>query len=372
MAQGLPHIEQQPIEFRTRSQLCSVLCEYRPDEIVGKPWLFQNLEYAALLRNWPDLQRPAKLAIIQQLEVENYRTELLNEPQIATLKNEIEAFASDNWYGPWSFSGLTVDVTFARMMLGEIMSLAIDKETKTKLFNSYPQLFDRKTVYHRERVLAICTVLSNIVTSGPLAEKLSAIYHATIGNHDPLRNLLSSERLWVSLWKRDPWTDYGRSDQMFSCTGLGDYAADSGPSALADIAVNKLDVWDHNELVGRVNLCLVRDFSGQPYLLVDSLEGSDRILKVQAKAQDLMAAIRNFGAPFGEGNVLLNCRTSYNNTPRRFVEYAMSGMKYLPEYKYLRRYTSKTSLGRDADNLKRAYFEAFHTNEDGLVFCAEL
>ena len=208
-----------------------------------------------------------------------------------------------------------VDLTFLRKRIGMLLQTPSNFSLEAKsIVHRHKDVFDRSTIYTNERVSAMIAILLTYCVDAEALALLAAMRDFLAGDSRPLRESLSKTNLVLQTWNRDPWTDYGRSDEFFSCTGLGDYNAGNAPGFLADLNLNNLDVWNNGTRVGRIRFCLAKDTANQTILLLDCVDGTERMLASQKRFDSMMAGIKEFARSLCR--VLFNYDVDFNTTPK--------------------------------------------------------
>ncbi|MCB4767052.1 hypothetical protein LGR54_00380 [Ancylobacter sp. Lp-2] len=357
----------------TRPAVIDALRNYDANRLSSSPQLFSNADVAALLHNWRDLSYHSQMLIISQLESS---VEAMQGKAASSSRYDAEMFGGafgPGWCGPWAFCGRRTDITFARDELTSIMGGMLDRSSRIRLVRSHPSLFDRSLIFTDDRISSICDILFEKTSDKHFYQRISALKNLVNGDDADMRRCRSANKLWFCLWRRDPWSDYGRSDRMYSCTGFGDYAADSAPLAMQDRTLNKIEIWDNNELTCRLNICLVTDQHRNVRLLVDSLEGSDKSIKNSKKFVDVFSAISDLASFSNIGGVLINVLASYNNTPRRFSELVRQRANGQLRFFHLRRLVPVAISAPQLLSIPmRPYLETFKLHDEALVEAVSL
>jgi len=186
------------------------------------------------------------------------------------------------------------------------------------------------------------------------------------GDSTPLRDHLSRKQLVIQSGERNPWHDYGRADELFSCTGIGQYAADNAPAFIADLNLVNLDVWSMGSRVGRIHLCLVKDKSDQPLLLVDCVDGSERIVESEKKLRSLLDAVYSFADWIGIAEIKFNCSVDFNLTPKKFIDYVEKHFENHDRIDFLSRFASNCSNSL-LPHPRQSFLEAFQKYHAAFV-----
>ncbi|HRN69916.1 MAG TPA: hypothetical protein PLS49_01915, partial [Candidatus Woesebacteria bacterium] len=178
--------------------------------------------------------------------------------------------------------------------------------------------------------------------------------------------LSNKGNLFVNTWARNPWLDYSRSDELFACTSIGDYASSNSPSFLADLNISNLDIWSNGNRIGRIHFYLLKDHDNRPVLLVDRINGSDRLMRHKKRLNELFDCIINYSQFLGFKRIFFNSKISYNNTPKQFVNYLASknlGRTFL----YATRFIEKGGLDITLNTINNSFLEAMESKDFHLI-----
>ncbi len=286
-------------------------------------FLFSDRDYLALMMNWPTLESSVKKNILFQLQKEHYKSYVLAHQDISPSLTLVNEKTNSNWLKSWTYCGEHVDLTYIRKRLGVLLQDPRTFSLQPKsIVKNHPDIFNRDNPdYSSDRILKMVHILTNYCTDETIRIELLAFSEFLSGNRNALRNILSQKSLVVQVFERDPWTDYGRSDELFSCTSLGEYNAANAPAFLADLNLNHLDIWNLGARVGRIHLCLIKNECDETLLLLDCVDGSERIIGSQKKFELLMSSVMNYARWLGMSKIKINYDVDYNTTPKRFIAY---------------------------------------------------
>ena len=285
--------------------------------------LLDDKDFASLVLSWPDLNQALKSNILFQLRQDNYKHYIIKHPNIEQELNQINQATAFNWLEPWTYSGVMIDLSFIRKRIGTLLQEPNNFSLASKsIIKNHAEIFDRSnTNYDGNRISNMLNILLNYCINSLVKEELIAMREFATGNHLPLRDFLSRSALVIQAWNRDPWVDYGRSDELFSCTSLGDYNAGNAPGFLADLNLNNLDIWSGGARVGRIHLCLVKNLSSDILLLLDCVDGTERIVGSKKKFEFIMTAVLDYARRLGIKQVKVNCDVDFNTTPKKFIHH---------------------------------------------------
>jgi hypothetical protein len=336
--------------------------------IAQQPHLLRDLDFFALVKAWTSFKGFHKRNILAQLEQKDFKTHLRATLGATEGMKEVEQVTGGLWLDYWAFAAKPVDTAFIRNEFRKILSEnGALTESAATLYRRYPDVFDRQNAdFSSERLGRIVEVLSRYAAKKETRQILAALGGFISGRPEQLRDRLSEETLFIETWARDPWFDYGRSDELFSCTSIGDASSTNAPGFLADINLNNLDVWSHGRRIGRVHLCLVRDVEEQPLVLFDCIDGSERMIERRMRLDLLMTAVLAYAKHLGIRLVAINYDITFNSTPKLFVRYALERFGR-ERHIYLRRLLTQNVVGGVLPFPSVTFLESFLYKSAGVV-----
>lgn len=298
-------------------------------DVFEHKFLVEDRDFMAFIMAWPTLSYAVKENILFQLQKDNYKHYILTHSEIENERQLINQSTQDSWLKSWTFCGETVDLTYIRKRMGVLLQDPQNFSLEAKsIIKQHPMIFDRaNTVYDNERIANMITVLLGYCNGEDNQIELSAFAYFVAGNRTPLNDLLSKNNLVIQACERDPWSEYGRSDELFSCTSLGEYNAGNAPAFLADLNLSNLDIWNNGARVGRIHLCLIKDSLNDTLLLLDCVDGSERVIGSKKKFELVMASVMEYARWLGIKKMVVNYDVDYNTTPKRFIAYVESIFK---------------------------------------------
>ncbi|EKD71219.1 MAG: hypothetical protein ACD_46C00241G0002, partial [uncultured bacterium] len=326
-------------------------------------------DFLSLMMHWPNLSEPIKENILFQLQQDNYRDFIIAHNDIQAERHHLNQVTHSNWLNTWTFCEEIVDLAFIRKSMGRMLQ---DKNkfslpSKT-IIKKYDATFDRlNTQYSHSRVLSMINILLTYCTDKASQDKLTAMADFILGNRYPLKSILSKKMVVVQTWERDPWLDYGRSDELFSCTSLGDYNAGNAPGFLADLNLNNLDIWNNGVRVGRIHLCLTKDEAGNAILLLDCVDGTERIIESQKKFEAIMNAVLAYARWLGIQKIKINYDIDYNATPKKFISYVERLFQEENRIDFLSRFLTLSTTSKLIPYPCQTFTESFLKNNGAFV-----
>ncbi len=299
------------------------------DSIQDYPTLLKDKYFYAMISNWPRYDTFQKNNILNQLCKNNYKQYVISNKKISKKISTINNSTNNKWFKKWIYATAPVTNEF---IYSEIKKTLIPncyyKFLTRKIFAINRNLFEKIKLHHNDGdILELITYLANVSINKEVTGKLLVYKELIEGNDSKFRQLYSNKDLYIKTWDRDPWIDYARSDELYSCTSLGKSADLYAPSYLSDISLTNLDIWNNDLRIGRIHLGLVKNQNDQMLILVDSIEGSDRLMRNNKRLESIYNAILNYSNYIGINKVFFNSELTFNNTPKLFVKYLRTKIK---------------------------------------------
>lgn len=333
------------------------------------PLLFTDENFSSLIMSWPTLSTPVKSNILFQLEKESYKNFILTTPEIDVERDRVNQVTHSNWLKSWTFCGEVIDLIFIRKRLRNLLQQPknFSLEAKT-IVKKHESIFDRSNPeYSHDRVLNMINILLSYCVDSTVMNELSAMADFILGNHTPLKNILSKTSLVIQTWERNPWIDYARSDELFSCTSLGDYNSGNAPGFLSDLNLNNLDIWSHGSRVGRIRLCLINDASNNTILLLDCVDGTERVIGSQKKFELIIAAVLEYARWLGIAQIKVNYHVDFNATPKKFIAHVEQIYQEQDRIDFISRFLSVSTSRKLIPYPCQTYLESFVKNNGAFV-----
>ena len=334
-----------------------------------EPRIHQDPNFMSILIAWPTLATPLRHNILFQLKQDHYKTYIEQSALIAPAREAVNDATQSHWLTPWMYAGGVVDATFIRQRMGVHLQNPQEFSLPIKsIIKQHATLFDRKnSVYDNERLSNMIQVLLEYHVQSPWMNELMAMRLFLQGDTKPLRDHLSQSDLVIQTWDRDPWTDYGRSDELFSCTSLGDYNAGNAPAFLADLNLNHLDLWRHGQRIGRIHLCLVQQNSKNPLLLLDCVDGTERMLGTRKKFDLILQGIFDYARFLGIHQLKINYDVDYNTTPKKFIAHAQRRFNQETSIDYFSRFLNISTTRHLMPYPCQTFTESFIKNNGAFI-----
>lgn len=333
------------------------------------PQLFADKDYTSLMMNWPNLTSTVKSNMLFQLTQANYKNYILTHGEIEDKRNHVNQVTNANWLKPWLYCNEVVDLLFIRTRMKNLLqeqrhfSLAVKSIVK-----NHQDVFDRSnTDYTPDRVLGMLNILHSYCKDEMAKEELSAMVEFLSGDTNALKNILSKTSLVIKTWDRDPWTDYGRSDEFFSCTSLGDYNSGNAPAFLSDINLNNLDIWSNGARVGRIRLCLIKDEANHPLLLLDCVDGTERAIASQKKFELIMSAVIAYTRYLNINSIKVNYDVDFNTTPKKFISHVEEAYQEHNRVEFVSRFLTESTTRQLIPYPCQTFLESFVKNTGAFV-----
>lgn len=337
--------------------------------VLNNPFILDDSDFAALILNWPILAPSLKANILFQLEHKNYKSYILLNSDIANERNTINNITNNRWLESWCFADDVIDLTYIRKRMGSFLQKKNNFSLEAKsIVKKNSVIFDRSnTLYTSKRVKNMLDVLLSYCINENVKDELSAMQAFLLQNYEPLKELYSKSTLVIQAWERNPWRDYGRSDELYSCTSLGDYNAVHAPAFLADLNINNLDVWSNGVRVGRIHLALVKDIDNKPLLLLDCVDGTERMIASKKKYELIMEAILAYARWINVTTIKVNYDVDYNTTPKKFISYVESNYKNNDRLDFLSRFLKTNAIRKLIPYPCQTFLESFIKSNSAFV-----
>ncbi len=175
----------------------------------------------------------------------------------------------------------------------------------------------------------------------------------------------------AKIWDRNPWVDMARSDELFSCTFMGDYGDYGSPLYLYDNSITFMDFFLTGKRKGRAYLLIATDIQKNDLLFVDILEGSNVLMRGKNRFELLIKAIVEYAKDLNLKYVVFNGLIYYNDTPREFIDLLKEKKFGKPYYQIIRKKYGYSVMEELAPNPKPPFLNAFKINRttwaDGFI-----
>lgn len=339
------------------------------DSHVDAPDVFDGKLISAIIANIKYIDAKTLDNMRHQLSIPDFPAWFAQEPRFNTARMQLDDAYAGAWFETFDYWGGALGIAHFRTVLGDAIEAAYDKPGRQRLVQGNKALFNRQAEYGFDRLQAMIDVaFPGGDEAAALPGHLSAI-RDWIDDHDRdrLRDRLSTQRMVIGSWHRDPWQDYSRSDEFFSCTGIGDYAVDNAPGYLLEPNLHRLFAWYQGRRIGRINLLAVADLDGKPGLLLDAVEGGGRLLQSEERVSDVLGGVAAFARRCGLDSYYINCKATYNTVPKQFIAHATRLCGQPIAHRYLRRYYQGTETYQAMPHAKMPFFEAFGNTRHGIV-----
>lgn len=332
------------------------------------PSVLKNKYFNALISNWPRYRQFHKKNILDQINSINFKERFQKEKKIKAKVSLVSSVTNNHWFDDWYYTSKEVN---NKQIYDEIKNMLIPNSYfsfKTrKIFALNRNLFTSiKKDYKTLDILKLISYLQNICINKNILNKLISFEKYLKNNKLELIKTYSEKDLLIKTWDRDPWIDYARSDELYSCTSIGKSADIYAPLYLADININNLDIWNNATRIGRIHLLLIKNEKNIPMLLIDSIEGSDRFMRNEKRLNYILNAILQYARYQNIENVLFNCDLTFNNTPKLFIKFLHS--KYnKAESIFIKRFIPYSTLKELLPHPLNSFVETLKNREEGLA-----
>ncbi len=332
-------------------------------------FLFNDGDFSTLLLAWPTASAQLKKNVLFQLEKDSYKNYILTCPEIENERNKVSEVTNSNWLKSWMFCGEIVDLLFIRKCIGRLLQVKDKFSLEAKsIVKKHAELFNRsQPEYSSERILGMIDVLLTYCKDPIIKNELCLMAEFIVGQQDGFKNLLSQTTLVIKTWERDPWVDYGKSDELYSCTSFGDYNAANAPGFLADLNINHLDIWSAGSLIGRIHLCLIKDLADNTLLLLDCVDGSERMITSKKKFEFIMSAILAYAHWLGIKQVKINYDVDYNMTPKKFIAHIAKSRLLTEKLDFFYRFLDVSTTRKLLPFPCQTFLESFVKNNGAFI-----
>ncbi len=331
--------------------------------------LFEDKEFSTLVLTWPTLIMPVKANILFQLKQTNYLRFISACNDINEALMKLNQVTQGRWLDPWMFCEEEINLHFIRKRINKLLQnqLLFSIPIKSIIYAN-KVIFDRNNqVYDVSRLSTMIDAILVYCNDAEGVEELESLRHWLNGNCKPLRAFLSYKNLVIQTWGRDPWSDYGRSDELFSCTGFGDYNSGNAPCFLADLNLSNLDIWANGNRIGRIRFCLTKNSADQTILLLDCVDGSERALISHKKAKAIIAAVFQYTKWLGVRYIKFNYDVDFNTTPKRFIDTIQTILKQVQQVEFMTRFLKISTQRRLIPYPGQTFLESFMKDNGAFV-----
>lgn len=334
-----------------------------PGEIIHYPDLAEDKYFSALLLNWPNYSLNLRQNILDQLASKNFKEELITNPAIGAKLKTINDNTNHRWFSEWYFAGAEIEPKYIFQEIYKTFGPNnYYKDRRDKIFKDKSELF---RILEQEpsnpHILELIQYLSPICIDENTRQQLDRLKGVALGEKLAIINHYSANNILIKAWERNPWVDYGRSDELFACTSTGDYADIYGPSYLSDCNITNLDIINNSHRIGRIHLSLLNNKT----LLVDRVEGSERLLRGEKRLNIIFNSILAYAQFTGQKKVIFNATQFFNNTPKKFISFLSQQMA--KESFYAERLIEDGTVRETMRYPLNSYLESLGTRNKGIV-----
>ncbi|MNZ23816.1 hypothetical protein D3C78_409430 [compost metagenome] len=365
LANGLPQVG----AVRTDTASVEQLDGASMTSHIDAPGVFDGGLVSAIISNMNFMDQKTLENMRFQLSINDFNRWLELQPAFANARMHIGDAYAGAWFSPFDYWGGEMGVARFRTLIGQAIEATYDKVARQSLVYRNKSLFDRHAEYTEARLRLMIDTAFPIDSNGSRAPEDIASIRTYLDDHnrEDLRDRHSKQRVFISTWNRNPWQDYSRSDEFYSCTGIGDYAVNNAPGYLVEPNLCRLYVWYQGRRIGRINLIAVADVEGTPGLLLDGVEGGGRLLQSEERVLDILGSVAEFAKRCGLRAYYINCKATYNNVPNRFIAQAVRHVGLPVTHCYLRRFYQRLEIYQVMPHGLIPFFESFGNNLSGVV-----
>ncbi|OGK18658.1 hypothetical protein A3G67_02250 [Candidatus Roizmanbacteria bacterium RIFCSPLOWO2_12_FULL_40_12] len=332
------------------------------------PGILDDKYILSILIHWNSFSDFQKKNMLSQLTKLDYKEYLLTNPTLAKDVAKIKKITKNNWFSFWQYPKLEMD---SKYVYSQIKKLIFSGKNFSKseqiIYEAVKELMSSSANARKDILLNVIRFLEKQAVNKNVKSTLSQL-RGLLLNGDVSQEVtaLNKGQLVISTWSRDPWVDYSRSDELYACSNIGDFASYNSPGFLADLNVSNLDIWSNGERRGRIYLYLALDDKNKVFILVDRINGSDRLLRHQKQLNFILQTIREYALSAGIDKIVFNSTVSFNSTPKRFIKYVESVVKH-EEYLYIKRCVPSGGVHKTLSSTSVSFLESLNKKEAGIM-----
>lgn len=341
---------------------------------IDAPGVFDGGLISAIISNINFMDSRTIENMRYQLAIDDFNKWFEQQHAFANARAHITDSYAGAWFLPFNYWGGEMGIARFRTLIGQAIDATYDKVARQTLVHRNKSLFDRHAEYTETRLRSMIDVAFPRDSVGSAEPENITSIRTYLDDKDweGLRERQSRQRGFISTWNRNPWQDYSRSDEFYSCTGIGDYAVNNAPGYLVEPNLCRLYVWYQGRRIGRINLIAVADVKGAPGLLLDGVEGGGRLLQSEERVRDILDSVAEFAKRCGLSAYYINCKATYNNVPKQFITQAIFHMGLPVKPRYLRRFYHGMEIYQAMPHGLIPFFESFGNNLSGIVSCLKI
>ncbi len=340
------------------------------------PKISNDLYFSAIFRRWHAFGYPTQQNILTalfkiQYKDVNHINNLLNF-QKTTIQKFKNKKSENDWDNPgWLYIGKRVSLK----LLVEIVEWLF--ATHGEGFSTKPSLFKKelkkeyknikKQVIKDQDLLIYIKLVYKYAKDNYVISILEACLNYLAGNFKGFISQYSQTLIIAKIWDRDPLVDMARSDELFSCTFIGDSGDYSASLYLYDKSITFMDFFIAGKRKGRAYLVLVTDENKNDLLFVDIIEGSSVIISGKNRFEFVIKAILSYAHDLCLKKVVFNTMVYYNNTPQKFIELLKEKKLGIHYYQIIRKKYNDFLCKKYLPFPKPSLLGAFKINSTSLV-----
>ncbi|OGE31896.1 hypothetical protein A2631_02100 [Candidatus Daviesbacteria bacterium RIFCSPHIGHO2_01_FULL_44_29] len=332
------------------------------------PELLNDPYFLAILQSWSKYPKFHKQNILQQLEESDFKKTLLSNQKITRKIKNINNATGNNWFKAWCYAGKQVDNNFIYEEIKKILlPSSYFKHNTKKIYNEQRSLIERiKQSHETGDLVKLIEYLKKICLSKEISGYLDDLKNYLKRSQNTFIDRYSKSDLFIKTWDRNPWNDYARSDELYACTSIGKSADLYAPVYLADINNNNLDIYNNNLRIGRIRLFLLKDTVGDQLLLIDCIDGSDRLMRNHKRLTLLLDSIKTYGRFLKISKLFFNTDLMFNNTPKLFNSFLKVQFKD-EKYFYVKRFVENGSQKDTMLYPVASFMESLKNRDEGVI-----
>ena len=340
------------------------------------PEISNDLYFSAIFRRWYTFTLPIRENILSALSKKSFKQFFYNSLVVKKRVSEITKKYSSSWDNSnWIFAGKRMSEKRVVEIIDTLFATEgkhFEKKPtliKTELSKEYKSI--KKGVLSNSSLKKIVKTVKSYVKKEEILGVLNACQEYLEGNYHEFAKQYSNSTLVAKIWERNPWIDMARSDELFSCTFMGDYGDYGSPLYLYDNSITFMDFFLTGKRKGRAYLLIATDEQNNDILFVDIFEGSNVLMRGKNRFDLLIRALVEYAKDLQIKSVVFNGLIYYNDTPRKFIELLKEKDYSKSYYQIVRKKYDYSVMEKLAPNPKPPFLNAFKTNmttlADGVI-----
>ncbi|MFA6303339.1 MAG: hypothetical protein WC627_09445, partial [Legionella sp.] len=118
---------------------------------------------------------------------------------------------------------------------------------------------------------------------------------------------------------------------------------------------------------GRIHLCLIKDAQNKELLLLDWVDGTERIIAGKKKSDLILEAIISYARWLGVAQIKANYDVDYNTTPKKFIAYLEQRLKQVNRLDFVTRFLNVSTTRQLIPYPCHTFLESFIKSNGAFV-----